>query len=133
MHDTLITLGCSPKKSKILRFPEFIKKSEFFWDFVRGYFDGDGCLTYDNRSNNRQPRCSISCGSKYFIYSLSEELNNRNYPNKVKHINNIYILFIGNHKWDINSKFMIKLYKDSSIYLQRKYDRYLNYRGRLIE
>ena len=133
MHNILNNLGCIPKKSKTMKFPEIIKNSEFFWDFIRGYFDGDGCITYDFRSEYREPRCSISCGSKDFIYSLSEQLNAKGYPNKVVNRKNIYILYIGNYKWNTNAKFMIKLYNNSSIYLQRKYNKYLNYRGRLAE
>ena len=43
--EDLIRLGCVPKKSLILKFPteEQVPK-KFIWDFLRGYFDGDGCF-----------------------------------------------------------------------------------------
>jgi hypothetical protein len=46
MCDDLIALGCTPRKSLTLRYPEKLS-DEFFSDFARGYFDGDGCVSYD--------------------------------------------------------------------------------------
>lgn len=44
----LINLGCHPAKSLTLEFPEEdIVPSEFRSHFVRGYFDGDGCVSTD--------------------------------------------------------------------------------------
>lgn len=115
-----------------MKFPKFICESNYFWDFIRGYFDGDGCLTYDNRSNFREPRCSFSSGSRDFINSLSEELKSRGFNNKVSLVKNTYILTIGDRKWNTNAKFMRILYKNAHIFLKRKYLKFLNYRGRLI-
>ena len=43
--EDLIRLGCVPKKSLILKFPtEEQVPEKFIWDFLRGYFDGDGCF-----------------------------------------------------------------------------------------
>lgn len=44
IKDDLIDLGCIPMKTKILKFPNI--GVEFIPDFIRGYFDGDGCITY---------------------------------------------------------------------------------------
>lgn len=43
----LIELGCTPQKSCTLKFPteEQIPK-EYIIPFIRGYFDGDGVLSY---------------------------------------------------------------------------------------
>eukprot|EP01084_Bolivina_argentea_P084284 152464_1 len=45
----LIRLGCIPKKSLILEWPNNIP-DEYVNHFVRGYFDGDGCISF--RKNN---------------------------------------------------------------------------------
>ena len=41
LFNDLIKLGLTPNKSKTIRLPQI--PSEFFMDFARGYFDGDGC------------------------------------------------------------------------------------------
>ncbi|MBU3895965.1 hypothetical protein KKG36_01460 [Patescibacteria group bacterium] len=40
----LLRLGLVPKKSLIIKFPNNIP-DKYFGHFVRGYFDGDGCVT----------------------------------------------------------------------------------------
>lgn len=46
VHD-LIRLGCVPNKSLILRFPTHeIVPQHLFHHFIRGYFDGDGCISF---------------------------------------------------------------------------------------
>ena len=39
-------LGCMPRKSLILQFPnlDIFKERDFVYDFLRGYFDGDGSV-----------------------------------------------------------------------------------------
>ena len=44
MWNTLNNLGCTPRKSLTLQFPNISEKLEI--PFIRGYFDGDGCLSY---------------------------------------------------------------------------------------
>ena len=43
MVNDLINLGCIPNKSLTLTFPDFIN-DELLPHFIRGYFDGDGCI-----------------------------------------------------------------------------------------
>lgn len=48
VKENLIKLGCVPKKSLILEFPtEEQVPQDFLYDFMRGYFDGDGYGRYD--------------------------------------------------------------------------------------
>lgn len=45
MGPDLINLGCMPNKAKLLKYPtEEQVPDEFMVDFIRGYFDGDGCV-----------------------------------------------------------------------------------------
>jgi intein-encoded DNA endonuclease-like protein len=44
LYKQLIDLGCRPKKSFTLEFPNIPK--EFERHFIRGYFDGDGCWSF---------------------------------------------------------------------------------------
>jgi intein-encoded DNA endonuclease-like protein len=45
----LSTLGCVPKKSMILEYPSWLTDVEFQRHFIRGYFDGDGSICYDDK------------------------------------------------------------------------------------
>ena len=48
VKENLIKLGCTPKKRLTLEFPsEEQVPQEFLYDFMRGYFDGDGYGRYD--------------------------------------------------------------------------------------
>ena len=42
MFNDLLALGMLPRKSKIISLPEIPDK--YFFDFLRGCFDGDGCF-----------------------------------------------------------------------------------------
>lgn len=67
IYDDLINLGGTEQKSLTLTFPTTIIPDEFLSDFIRGYFDGDGCvcLIKGNRINT-----SFCCGSKKFLDEL---------------------------------------------------------------
>jgi intein/homing endonuclease len=43
LHHSLVKHGCAEKKSLVLQFPTNIS-SELISHFIRGYFDGDGCI-----------------------------------------------------------------------------------------
>eukprot|EP01083_Nonionella_stella_P023938 66215_1 len=62
----LIALGCTPRKSLTLKWPNSMP-DEFVSHFVRGYFDGDGCIHYRKRAKEF---VVIFVGSRDFIDSL---------------------------------------------------------------
>lgn len=70
----LLQLGFTPNKSNTLQLPSV--PSRYFRDFVRGYFDGDGCvyfniLSYSGRKNPRHVLLtSFTSGSKTFLEKL---------------------------------------------------------------
>jgi hypothetical protein len=77
----LISIGCVPRKSLILTFPEI--KKEFASSFIRGYFDGDGSVGMyfsTKRNKKKSLQSSICSGSEQFLIKLSSYLptNNKN-------------------------------------------------------
>lgn len=74
----LIDLGFTPNKSLTLQFP---KVPDFVLsDFVRGYFDGDGCIYYglhnrkDRKSNKFIFMSRFTCGNRKYLESLQQQL-----------------------------------------------------------
>lgn len=129
--DDLNNLGCISKKSLILKFPNSNQvPDKFLKDFIRGYFDGDGSFTQRTRKNSNSFSYSASIISSCdFCQSLSDFLSKKL---------NIYIRhkkYLCKNKIDkysvlsLDSRIDISillnwLYKDSKIYLKRKYEKY---------
>lgn len=71
-------LGFRPNKSKNLMMPEI--SDILFKHFVRGYFEGDGCVwygTYNKKNRTIKPRLiqtHFICGDKSFLKKLSTKL-----------------------------------------------------------
>jgi len=79
MFSDLSEHGFMPNKSLILEFPKVPER--FFRDFVRGYFDGDGCVYFkkhkakDRKKLRRVFSSRFISGSKKFLQSLQIQLN----------------------------------------------------------
>jgi len=78
--DDLIKLGCTPNKSHSIIFPTFIS-DELMPHFIRGYFDGDGCISFSiTKDNNLSTSFTISSVSHGFCNSF------KNYLEKILNI-----------------------------------------------
>ena len=54
MWETLNKIGCTPNKSLTLQFPKDIFNSNnLSKHFIRGYIDGDGCISYTSKQHNK--------------------------------------------------------------------------------
>lgn len=120
----LSKLGCHNNKSLNMTMPKFSKA--LFWHFMRGYFDGDGCLYFKIRSpdNAMVIECPIVC-SNDFAESLKEIL--------ISHDISPYMQKLGKNKLCTtlkitgslkNSKFLSLLYKDAIVYSPRKKEKF---------
>lgn len=79
----LVQNGCIPRKSLIIKYPNI--PEEYACDFIRGCFDGDGCICIYNAKNRIRPRkySYLASASKEFIISMSEKLNYLGIKNSV--------------------------------------------------
>lgn len=121
----LIDKGVVPRKSLILKFPtEEQVPTELIRHFIRGYFDGDGCI-----SNPLKRAISVSLlGTNDFLKKCLETIGHED-RKLIKDKRNTNVqMFILNGKNAIN--FLNLMYKDSNVFLQRKYYRYLIYIAR---
>jgi hypothetical protein len=129
LWNALNNLGCTPRKSLILEFPNesVFKDKSLIRHFIRGYWDGDGCLSW-NDTVHQHPHISV-LGTEDFLTSLKEHLPlkfdyildiaNRNSSNEITKQLNI----CGKNGYEL-AKY---LYSNAKIYLDRKYERYLEY------
>lgn len=117
-----------PQKTSILQFPTQMPKK--FWNiYLRGYFDGDGCITYSN--NNLH--ISITSGSIEFLnfcieYFYGEGIRVRKNKNNESEKPKIYCNKTINYFLNNAKKILHLLYQNSTnlTRLDRKYKLYVN-------
>lgn len=101
--------------------------------FIRGYFDGDGCVSiHTKKSGNQSLRINISNGSNPILKSISsilESIKIVSYVNRRVSINEYFTLEI-NRKKSINI-FYNYLYNNSNFYLSRKLNKFKSYYGNI--
>lgn len=69
IYNDIVALGGTERKSLTVDFPEV--PIEYLPDFIRGYFDGDGCATL---IKGKRINTSFTCGSKRFLNKLHKLL-----------------------------------------------------------
>lgn len=123
VSDRLNELGVVPAKTFKVTFPDWLDE-KLYNHFIRGYFDGDGHIGISKKFG----RASI-IGTDKFCKSVSNILrekcnvNGRMRPNDKNANNNIVQMEVyGNNQV---LRFMDYLYKNSTIYMLRKHDLYI--------
>ena len=125
LWNVLNNYGCTPRKSNTLLFPniEIFKDESLIIPFIRGYFDGDGCLT--NRLH--KPKASF-VGTAQFLTVLKEYL--------IKYSINTGKLVIDPREEFTRTliisqsdvfKFLHLIYDNAIIYLDRKYNKFITF------
>lgn len=111
-------LGCMQKKSLIIKFPtEKQVPNSLIHHFMRGYFDGNGCISGNNFMLN---------STKDFLDEYIKKLRNNTDISKAG-----YFSIDGQgHRWSHASKRDLQkifnyLYKDATIYLHRKHNKFV--------
>lgn len=127
MVKRLEALGVIPKKSLIVKFPDV--PASFLPDFIRGVFDGDGCIYFDKRSINSPLRSKFVSGSKDFIEGLQQCLESLGMPKRTiyrqKTKNSWSHMFTYGHKDSINLFNILYNNAQNRLFLERKYKRFL--------
>lgn len=116
LKNDLIKHGCVPNKTKILQFPKLNKK--LVKHFIRGYLDGDGCITHQTTS-----KMSLEIlGTEDFLRAILDyyKFPSEKYIYTFKHSDIKRLMLSGKNAF----KVIDDLYKDSNIYLDRKFNLY---------
>lgn len=122
IRNDLILLGCLPRKTFKLSFPNSNQVPDYLVrHFIRGYIDGDGCIT-----NHITSKISLEIlGTEQFLKGYLEKIDIKN--KKIYSFNHSAIKRIV-----LSGKNAIyvldDIYKDAHIFMRRKYDRYLSLR-----
>ncbi len=114
--------GVVARKSLIYSCPKEIINHKLFHHFMRGYFDGDGCVSLDSNTNNLHFQL---LGTFDFLTACKEIFENKLISNNITQLvkrNNIYELNYGGNI--LTKRIYDYLYKDAKSYLQRKYDKF---------
>lgn len=123
-YNKLINLGIKENKSHLdYKIPHIDKK--FVNSFILRYFDGDGCITIKTTGYSV---VSICCNSKVFLEDVQQYLESMDIVTRPIAIekrtnNNLFVLYLS--KRENQLKFMNLIYKNSNIFLQRKYHKFL--------
>lgn len=131
--DDLVSQGVKFRKSSTIEFP-LLNDKKLMIAFIRGFFDGDGCIM---RNKNRECiAVNFTCSSINFIQNLREwlysEIGISSYIVKEKRReNNIIVAKKDCYRLYIQGLenayiFCSLLYNDATIYLDRKYNLFLN-------
>lgn len=136
IYDSLKDLGLTPNKESRLVLPNVPEK--YYRHFVRGYFDGDGCISYNfyRKSNNiikkyMNQQVVFAAANKDFIKALSNKISevaqvSFSCLKSAKDRNSHYLTYY--RKADILRLFKF-MYKDVnvSLYLNRKYKKFIKW------
>lgn len=129
----LISHGCVPNKSLILQFPTTVPK-ELWSHFIRGYSDGDGTIYRNNFKGKTYANYVWKIiSTNQFCNSIADILKNELNINcsqslSIPKTNQITTtLSVGGNNQSM--KFLNWLYKNSTVYLPRKYNKYLEFKN----
>lgn len=113
----LMNLGVVPNKTHNYQTPKI--PEEYFFDFLRGYIDGDGCYYRNNRSHCMH----ITCASFDILNWLKDVLGSYDIHTTIYKENELKYRLVCTKKCDLK-RLLNFLYHDKfSICLSRKYDK----------
>lgn len=124
IKEDLIKQGCLENKTLILNFPFHIP-SYLYKDFIRGYMDGDGCVTYCGKQKCGNQEFKVNfCGTQEMLNGIQKVFGyNKKLGKRWDDGKNNYTLDISGNCQVYD--FLTILYNNATIYLERKYKRYL--------
>jgi hypothetical protein len=117
--------GMIKNKTNFIKFPTCISK-RLHKHFIRGFFDGDGCITCST-TNKKSARKDYICGilsNLYFLKSIQKIIleSTNLHGSIISHVNVYRYQIQGNRRVEI---FFNWIYKDATIFLKRKHKVFL--------
>jgi hypothetical protein len=129
-NDLHTNFNITPNKSLSLQFPKHLSNNILIRHFIRGYFDGDGSWSFRYPTLKNKLITPQLCFDILGTYNVVSEINNILHSNIDLPNNKIYkkskiygIKYSGNRLSKLIGDW---IYQDSTIYLDRKHQRYLS-------
>jgi hypothetical protein len=113
-------------KTYDIKFPKF-KDDNLYSDFIRGFFDGDGCVTY--QKNEKCYVSSIICVNHPFLNAILDvlKISIKDFGGKINKYGNYYYLNMGVNDTRRFRDFIYKNISDNNtLYLIRKKDKFFD-------
>lgn len=126
LFDDLAKLGCIEHKTQTLKFPTEEQVPQYLLHhFLRGFMDGDGSIKITQPKDNKCIRFGLDfCGTTEMLDGIQKFFNTQlKLSKRHKNKTNNYSLSYGGNQ-SVYKK-LLMLYKDATIYLDRKYERFL--------
>lgn len=117
--NNLISMGVTENKSLTLSFPSNIP-DELIRHFIRGYFDGDGCIHFRKWIKGSRKALINVLGTPQFLNILREYCPIK--INKLYRNNNSESTLVYQTVGLKAEQFLYWLYNDANVYLNRKYE-----------
>lgn len=129
IYDDLVNKGVVEHKTGKLKFPiENQVPTQFVFDYIRGYYDGNGSIKHSNRNE-----FGFALVSTYEFLCGVQKIIGDNHHFRTRHEHdeeiNVYSLEFGGNQQTYRQ--LSKLYDNAHIYLDRKYKRYLQLKKQL--
>jgi orotate phosphoribosyltransferase-like protein len=125
MVSDLAALGCTVNKTFTITLPQL--RQDLMKHFIRGYFDGDGCIsltTDKNRIDFTSNIIFLTGLKEYLLNTINIDFGKININSRNDKIGNLQLSSSLKMK-----TFLDYIYLNSNIYLDRKYELYLKYSG----
>ena len=127
----LMSYGLVPNKTLYLKVDYSRIPNEFIKDYLRGLWDGDGCFGIYEKENSTSKKYTIGyIGSRELLNDIKDIILEKFPLHKVDiwHAKecNENIFRLGLARRDDFVEFLNFIYKDATIYLDRKYQKYLD-------
>ena len=127
MVESLFKYGIIPNKTYILssiKIPD-----EYIWDYIRGYFDGDGTFSYTRKSCNDgehiYARIGFVCHEENFLKNLQQIFDKHNIKSHINRDRKWWTLQI-RHSESVKL-FCDLIYSEANTKLDRKYEKYCKF------
>lgn len=125
IYEELVSHGVAEHKTLIVKPPKI--DSNLVSHFIRGYFDGDGCITASFQKKRNQYKIKI-VGTKELLKFIGKAIEENNIANisqyyKRRDTDKVYNLDFGGNNQVL--AFCKYIYQDATTYLDRKYNKYI--------
>jgi hypothetical protein len=122
LKSDLIKLGCTPRKSLTIKYPNIDPK--YNNHFIRGYFDGDGSV-YSYLKSGKETPCISIIGTFEFLSKVQNIFIDEANLREVKLYNQKVTVWEYKKAHNQALKVLHYLYDGSSIYLDRKFEKFM--------